>query len=94
MKRRGGVSIPIPTPEDLIVMKAIAHRPKDLEDIRGIVESQPHLDVAHIRTHVQEFGEALDMPELWKDVSSLLKKPVVRKGRRTRGKGIRKWLIS
>jgi hypothetical protein len=68
MKRRGGVDIPIPTPEDLIVMKAIAHRPKDLEDIRGIVESQPRLDVAYIRKHVQEFGEALDMPELWTDI--------------------------
>lgn len=89
MKRRGGVDIPIPAPEDLIVMKAIAHRPKDLEDIRGIVESQPRLDVEYIRKHVQEFGEALDMPELWGDVSPLLKKPAIRKERRSKGKGIR-----
>lgn len=85
MKRRGGINIPIPTPEDLIVMKAIAHRPKDLEDIRGIVESQPSLDMTYIRKHVQDFGDALDMPALWKDISLLLKKQVVRKGRRTRG---------
>lgn len=84
MRRRGGVSILIPTPEDLIVIKAIAHRPKDLEDIRGIVESQPRLDVEYIRKHVQEFGLGLDMPNLWKDVSSLLKKQVVRKGRSAR----------
>jgi hypothetical protein len=89
IRRRGGVNIPIPTPEDLIVMKAIAHRPKDLEDIRGIVESQLRLDGEYIRKHVQEFGEALDMPELWRDVSPLLKKQLVRKGLGTRGKGIR-----
>jgi hypothetical protein len=70
-------------------MKAIAHRPKDLEDIRGIVESQPHLDVGHIRKHVQEFGGALDMPELWSDVHPLLRKQVIRKGRSTKGKGVR-----
>lgn len=89
MKRCGGVNIPIPTPEDLIVMKAIAHRPKDFEDIRGIVESQPRLNVEYIRKHVREFGEALDMPELWGAVSPLLKKQLVRKGRRTKGKEIR-----
>jgi len=82
MKRRGGVNIPIPTPEDLIVMKAIARRPKDLEDIRGIVGSQPRLDVEYIRKYVEEFGEALDMPELWKDVAALLKRPPsTRKGK-------------
>lgn len=85
MRRRGGVNIPIPTPEDLIVMKAIAHRPKDLEDIRGIVESQRNLDMTYIRKHLQEFGIGLDMPKLWEDVSLLLKKQVVRKERRTKG---------
>jgi hypothetical protein len=87
MKRRGRVNIPIPTPEDLIVMKAIAHRPKDLEDIRGIVGSQSRLDVEYIRKHVQGFGKALDMPELWENVSPLLRKQVIRKGRRTKRKG-------
>ncbi len=86
IKRRGGISIPVPTPEDLIVMKAIAHRPKDLEDIRGIVESQPKLDIAYIQRHVQELGHALDMPELWKDISSLLKGRSVQKGKGARGK--------
>jgi hypothetical protein len=48
-KRHGGISIPMPTPEDLIVMKAVAHRPKDLEDIRGIVASQACLDISYIQ---------------------------------------------
>jgi len=87
-KRHGGISIPMPTPEDLIVMKAVAHRPKDLEDIRGIVESQSRLDTVYIQKHVQDFGRALDMSELWKDISQLFEKRVVRT-RRRRAKRVR-----
>lgn len=73
IKRHGGVEISMPTPEDLIVMKAVAHRSKDLEDIRGIVESQAKLDVGYIQRSVQEFGRALDMPELWTDISGMFR---------------------
>jgi hypothetical protein len=31
------VALPLPTPEDLIVMKAVAHRPRDLTDIEAIL---------------------------------------------------------
>lgn len=34
-----GVVIQLPTPEDLIIMKAIAHRPKDLLDIRDLFKT-------------------------------------------------------
>lgn len=90
-QRLGAISIPIPTPEDLIIMKAVAHRPKDIEDIRGILESQARLDVSYIQQYVQEFGNALDMPELWDDISQLLKKRSVRtgRGRGKRGKKTR-----
>ena len=66
-------SVPLPTPEDLIIMKAIAHRPQDLEDIRGIVFCQPKLNVALIRKEVREFARALDMPDLWSDIERLFK---------------------
>lgn len=29
----------LPTPEDLIILKAVAHRPKDLLDIRTLIET-------------------------------------------------------
>jgi hypothetical protein len=87
MKRRGGINIPVPTPEDLIVMKAIAHRPKDLEDIRGIAESHDSLDRVYLQKHIQEFGNGLDMPALWNEISQLIKKKPPRRGRRTSGRG-------
>jgi len=67
------LQIRLPTPEDLIIMKAIAHRPKDLEDIRTIADKYPNLDVKRIEEWVKSFGEVLEMPELWEMIESLLK---------------------
>lgn len=60
--------VPVATP-DLIVMKAVAHRPQDLQDIRVIVTSNPRLDVKRIRKEVRGMASALDMPELWTDIA-------------------------
>jgi predicted nucleotidyltransferase len=67
------LQIRLPTPEDLVIMKAIAHRPKDLEDIRTIAEKYPNLDVGRIEEWVKAFGEVLETPELWDLVRPLLK---------------------
>ena len=68
----GGVILRLPTPEDLIIMKAIAHRMKDLEDIRGIANNHPNLDRGRIQFWVKQFGEALDMIDLWQEIEKLL----------------------
>ena len=68
----GSIKLRLPTPEDLIIMKAVANRPKDLEDIQAIAASHPDLDKERIRLWVEQFGEALDLPELWKMISQLL----------------------
>jgi len=68
----GTLSIRLPTPEDLIIMKAIAHRPKDLEDIRTIAEKYQTLDVERIKQWVSAFAEILEQPELWKQIEPLL----------------------
>ena len=68
----GSVRLRLPSPEDLIIMKAIAHRPKDLRDIQSIMASNPNLDTERIRFWVEQFGEALDMPELWVEIEKLL----------------------
>ena len=53
-------------------MKAIAHRPRDLGDIQSITASNPNLDTERILFWVEQFGEALDMPELWVEIEKLL----------------------
>lgn len=68
----GNLAVRLPTPEDLIIMKAVAHRPKDLEDIRMIVQNQTKLDKNRIKQWVSDFGEILDMPDLWKQIEPLL----------------------
>lgn len=62
----------LPTPEDLVIMKAIAHRPKDLEDIRTIADKYPNMDAKRIETWVKAFGEVLETPDLWDLIKSLL----------------------
>lgn len=68
-----GVTLPLPTPEDLIVMKAVAHRPRDLTDIEAILDAHSGLDVDHVRRWVREFARAAAMPEIWDDLQRLLK---------------------
>jgi len=68
------ISVRLPTPEDLIIMKAIAHRPKDLEDIRTIVDNNPELDLKRIEYWVKSFAEVLGMPDLWKQIEEILKR--------------------
>lgn len=53
-------------------MKAIAHRQKDLLDIQSIAASHPDVNKGWIRFWVEQFGEALDLPDLWKDIEKLL----------------------
>jgi len=75
----GGISVPLPRPEDLIIMKAIAHRSQDIEDIRGILVCQPKLNVARIRKEVMALARALDMPGLWTDIAGMFKKKAAHK---------------
>lgn len=55
---------PVATAEDLLIMKSVAKRPKDLEDIRQILRVQERLDLRRVRRYLKEFAEALDDPEV------------------------------
>ena len=65
----GPIAIRLPTPEDLIIFKAVAHRPKDLLDIQALIESNPDLDEERIEHWVREFAQLLEMPEMWEDIA-------------------------
>jgi len=68
----GDLQVRLPTPEDLIIMKAIAHRSKDLEDIKAVAASHPNLDKQRIQYWLEQFGAALEMPKLWDEIEKLL----------------------
>jgi predicted nucleotidyltransferase len=68
----GRLRLPLPTVEDLVILKAVAHRPVDLQDIRSLVERHPALDQRRVRTVVAEFAAALESPETLHDLLALL----------------------
>ena len=70
----GGVFIRLPRVEDLLVMKAVAGRPKDLEDIRGLLDAHPKADVAEARRWIQEFATATGMPYMLEEFDKLLER--------------------
>jgi hypothetical protein len=69
----GDFEVTIPSPEDLIITKAVAHRPRDLVDIDSIIETHPQLDLSRIRNLVKEFAAVLEMPEIADDLDKILK---------------------
>lgn len=69
----GLLSVRLPTPEDLIILKAVAHRPKDLIDIQTVIDSHPDLDIKRIKQWVTSFADILEMPSLWADIEGMFK---------------------
>lgn len=70
--RVGETEIKVPTPEDLIITKAVAQRAKDIADIEALLNTHKHLDVARIRRWTREFAAALETPELVEVIERLL----------------------
>ena len=61
----GGTIVPVISPEDLIVTKILAGRPKDIEDIRGVInERRESLDIERIRTVLRLLEQALTQSDL------------------------------
>ncbi|MEI8283178.1 MAG: nucleotidyl transferase AbiEii/AbiGii toxin family protein [Armatimonadota bacterium] len=58
-----GTFASIATVESLIVMKAVAWRPKDILDIREIVSINPEFDRKYVVDTFSEYAELLEVPE-------------------------------
>lgn len=56
----GTAQVRFASPEDLIVHKIVAGRPRDLEDVRGILLKNAAIDLAHIRRWLREFDASLN----------------------------------
>lgn len=68
----GGLRVRLPRIEDLLVMKAVARRPKDLQDIEGLLAAHPEADVTAVRRWVSEFASAMSMSDMLKDFDNLV----------------------
>jgi hypothetical protein len=79
----GGLSLPLPTPEDLLIMKAVAHRPRDLVDAEAILQAHPGLDRRRVRSWVRQFAEVLETPEILTDLNAIFRRtPAPRRKRK------------
>jgi hypothetical protein len=68
----GSLVLRVATPEDLIITKAVAQRPKDIADIESILNARRELDIERVKRWVEEFADALDMPEIRQSLDRLL----------------------
>lgn len=48
--------------EDLVVHKVLAGRPRDLEDVRGVLRKNPRIDATSVRTALRDIGQAVGEP--------------------------------
>jgi len=58
----GGRQVRFASPEDVVIHKIFAGRPRDLEDAATIVRNQPDLDHGYIRRWLGQFDEGQDKP--------------------------------
>lgn len=55
-----GEEVRFASPEDVIIHKVFAGRPRDLEDVRGILLKNPDLDRSYIRHWLKEFDRSAE----------------------------------
>lgn len=61
------------SPEDLIIHKIFAGRPRDLEDVRIILLKNPGIDIQYIKNWLKEFDNAMDRKDFQKVFEETLK---------------------
>lgn len=67
-----GLELRLPRPADLIIMKAVAHRPQDMIDVENLLETYPAIDMIHVQQWLSEFAQVLEAPDLLDDFGALL----------------------
>ena len=72
--RRHGIA----AAEDMIVMKSLALRPRDIADIESMLEAHPELDLERVRSTLRGLSELLEGPDHVAELDA-----IVRRTRRT-----------
>lgn len=60
-------------PEDIIIHKIFAGRPRDIEDVRSILIKNPNIDIPYIKKWLKEFEKATPEKNLLKILKICLK---------------------
>jgi hypothetical protein len=69
------IELVVCSPEDLLIYKLLAGRPRDLLDIEGVVRLQWRtLDVSRIRSCARDFGDLLDRTDILDPFEDALRK--------------------
>lgn len=68
----GNLELQLPQVEDLIIFKAVAHRPQDMLDIQEILKVHPKVDKKYLKKNLQEFANILEIPGIWDDIKGLI----------------------
>ncbi len=61
------------SPEDVIIHKIFAGRPRDIEDARSIILKNPNIDIKYIRKWLSEFDASSDKKGFWEIFENLVK---------------------
>lgn len=70
----GNVSVRVACREDLIVMKGIARRPRDIADIESLLDVGADVDWEYVMPKLREFAQALDASDIVRGVEDLRKR--------------------
>jgi predicted nucleotidyltransferase len=69
-----GVTFRVATAEDIVVMKSLALRPRDVADIEAILEATPQLDLQRVRVTLRAFTEALETDDFAGEFERILQR--------------------
>ncbi len=75
----GGVPVRLPRIEDLLIMKAVAHRPQDMQDIDSLLAAHPEANIESVRQWVREFGVATATSDLLVDFDKAVERSSARR---------------
>src|SRR3990167_6749556 len=68
-----GEDVHFASPEDIIIHKIFAGRPRDIEDIRTIIMKNPSMDFQYIRKWLKEFDASSDKKDFLNTFEDILK---------------------
>jgi DNA-directed RNA polymerase subunit F len=73
----GGVKVPVACAEDVIVMKILGGRPKDLDDVSAILAAKRHdLDLELVKDTLRLIEQALDRSDLVSELERIAAQPL------------------